>query len=98
MTTSNTNPTTRNPITNSAASTPVEKRKELGVRGLVPAAYIPLELDVERCMGQFRSKSSPLEKYIYIQGIQDVNERLYFAMLIKYTAEIMPSKSCVIII
>jgi malate dehydrogenase (oxaloacetate-decarboxylating)(NADP+) len=80
----------RDPIRYSAVSTPIEKRQALGIRGLVPPAFIPLELDVERCMEQLRSKTSPIEKYIYLAGIQDVSERLYYAILVSHTAEVMP--------
>jgi len=80
----------RDPIRYSAVSTPIDKRDALGIRGLVPPAYIPLELDVQRCMEQLRSKTSPMEQYIYLATIQDVSERLYYAILVKHTAEIMP--------
>jgi hypothetical protein len=80
----------RDPIKYSGVSTPVDRRYDLGIQGLVPATYIPLELDVERCMHLLRNKSSDLEKYIYLSSIQDVSERLYYAILVKYTAEIMP--------
>ena len=71
-------------------STPIENRQKIGIRGLVPAAYLPLELDTERCMEQMRSKETAIEKYIYLQGILDVSERLYYAILTKYTAEVLP--------
>ena len=80
----------KDPVKYSGVSTPVEKRKQLGICGLVPPGYIPLELDVERCMEQLRSKSTGLEKYIYLASIQDVSERLYYAILVKHTAEVMP--------
>ena len=80
----------RDPVTFCGVSTPLERRRGLGIRGFVPAAYIPLDLNVERCMTQLRAKHSALEQYIYLQSIQDVSERLYFAMLVKYTAELMP--------
>ena len=80
----------KDPVKYSGVSTPVEKRSGLGIKGLVPAAYIPLELDVQRCMENLRSKTSPLEKYIYLATIQDVSERLYYAILVRHTAEVMP--------
>lgn len=80
----------KDPIKYSGVSTPVEKRKDLGIRGLVPAAYISLEDDVDRCMQQLRSKTTGIDKYIYLQSIQDVSERLYYAILVKHTAEVMP--------
>lgn len=80
----------KDPVRYSGVSTPIEKRQELGIRGLVPPAFIPLELDVERCMEQLRSKSTDMEKYVYLAGIQDVSERLYYAILVAHTAEVMP--------
>ena len=80
----------KDPIRHNGVSTPFEKRRGLGIRGLVPSAYIPLELDVERCMQQLRLKERPIDKYIYLQSIQDVSERLYFAILVMHTAEVMP--------
>lgn len=80
----------KNPIKYNGVSTPIDMREALGIRGLVPAAYIPLDLDVERCMQQLRLKERAIDKYTYIQSIQDVNERLYYAILVKYTAEVMP--------
>jgi hypothetical protein len=41
-------------------------------------------------MQQLRSKSDDLEKYIYLASIQDTSERLYYAILVKHTAEVMP--------
>jgi malate dehydrogenase (oxaloacetate-decarboxylating)(NADP+) len=80
----------KDPVKYNGVSTPIEMREELGIRGLVPSAYIPLDLDVERCMKQLRLKERAIDKYVYIQSIQDVNERLYYAILVKHTAELMP--------
>ena len=80
----------RDPVKYSGISTPISKRDELGISGLVPPAFLPLELDVERCMEQLRAKCSEIDKYTYLMGIQDVSERLFYAMLVTHTAEIMP--------
>lgn len=78
------------PISYKGVSTPISERDELGIRGLVPAGHLPLEVNVERCIRQLRLRSTPLEKYMYLQSIQDVNEHLYYAILITHTAEVMP--------
>ena len=80
----------KDPIKYSGVSTPVEHREALGIQGLVPPVFIPLELDVERCMQQLRAKTNPLDKYTYLASIQDVSERLYYGILVKYTHEVMP--------
>jgi len=79
-----------NPLENKLSSFPISRRKALGIRGLVPAAHISLELNVKRCMENVRSKCSPLEKYIYLQQIQDTAETLYYAILVSHIEELMP--------
>lgn len=39
---------------------------------------------------QFRSKKTDLEKYLFLQGIQNIDERLYYSLLVRHTAETMP--------
>jgi malate dehydrogenase (oxaloacetate-decarboxylating)(NADP+) len=60
------------------------------IRGLVPKGCISQEQQVERLMTQLRAKATPLEKYIYLQSLQDTSEKLYFSLLTQYTAELMP--------
>jgi len=80
----------QNALVYHGSSTPVEERDVLKIRGLIPWGYLPLNLQIQRCMEQFQRKSSPLEKYLYLQSIQDVDETLYYALLVSHTAEIMP--------
>ena len=80
----------RDAIAYCGISTTEKDRQALGIRGLFPAACLPLELDVERCIEQMRRKKTELGKYIYLHGIQDVSERLFYAILAKHTAEVMP--------
>jgi len=41
-------------------------------------------------MQQLRKKNSPIEKYIFLHTIQDADETLYYACLIRHTVEVMP--------
>lgn len=79
------------PGLNIGASFSKEKKDELGIRGLYPVGQ-PISLDdkLALTMEQFRSKTSPLEKYIYLHTIQDADETLYYAALIRHTTEVMP--------
>lgn len=56
----------------------------------MPAGVSSLELESKRALMQLRRKSSPLEKYIFLQGLQDTNESIYYHLLIENTAELMP--------
>lgn len=67
-----------------------QQREELGLEGLLPYAVLDLDIQVQRAIGEIRSKSTNLEKYIYMQTLQDTNERLYYAVLTRHTAELLP--------
>ncbi|RLN87970.1 hypothetical protein BBJ28_00023331, partial [Nothophytophthora sp. Chile5] len=80
----------RTPIANKGQAFTHEERKVLKLRGLLPEAVTSIELETKRAMVQLRRKSTPLEKYIFLQGMQDTNEDVYYRMLIENTAELMP--------
>ncbi|RHY91359.1 hypothetical protein DYB35_007910 [Aphanomyces astaci] len=67
-----------------------EQRTNQKLRGLLPAAVWTPEQHLEHAMIQLRSKVTPLEKYIFMQSMQDNNEDLYYRMLVNYTHELMP--------
>ncbi|CAM9490267.1 unnamed protein product, partial [Discosporangium mesarthrocarpum] len=69
--------------------TPVE-REAHGLKGLVPPAMMSLETQVELTMKELRKKSSPIEKYLFLQSLQDVHATLYYAVLSRHTYECMP--------
>ena len=79
----------RTPLLNRGTSTPEPRPQHL--RGLVPGgAPIPLDLKVELCLAELRRKGSGLDKYIFLQSLQDSDETLYQAILSAHTAECMP--------
>jgi hypothetical protein len=79
----------KDPIKYAGVSTPVDQRYELGIQGLVPATFIPLEMDVERCMEQLRSKSTDLEKYIYLSSIVSSKKKQCFVFLLLFLMTMM---------
>ncbi|KAL4157688.1 hypothetical protein PRNP1_006705 [Phytophthora ramorum] len=80
----------RTPIANKGLAFSEEERKTLGLRGLVPVAVSSIEFETERAMAQIRRKTSPIEKYIFMQNMQNANEDVYYRMLIEHTPELMP--------
>ena len=81
----------KTPTMNKYSSFSESERVRLGVRGLVPAgAPLSLETKVALVMEQVRAKASPIERYIYMQTLQDSDETLYFAALSAHLAELMP--------
>lgn len=81
----------KNPWKNKGSSFTQKERDELSLQGLLPNGEpLSLELKVQLSMENLRKKTSPLEKYLYLHGIQDSDETLFYAILAAYTHETMP--------
>lgn len=65
-------------------------REMYDIDGLLPPAVLSNSLQMSRVLSQLRGKSTPLEKYIYLQSLQDTNEQLYYRLLVQHTMELMP--------
>lgn len=79
------------PVWNKGTSYAPREREELGLRGLFPGgAPITLKSKIENTMEQLRSKSSDLDKYIFLHTIQDSDETLYHACIHQHLIELMP--------
>lgn len=66
------------------------ERQKFGLKGLLPPATMTLESQVEVTIQEFRRKSTPLDKYVFLQSLQDVHSTLYYAVLSRHTYECMP--------
>ncbi len=66
------------------------ERDSLGLRGLLPPRILGLGEQEERILRNFHGKSSPLEQYIYLTGLQDRNETLFYRVVVDHLAEMMP--------
>jgi malate dehydrogenase (oxaloacetate-decarboxylating)(NADP+) len=66
------------------------ERHTLGLRGLLPPRALPMEVQLERVLRNLRSKSSHLEKYIFLVGLQDRNETLFYRLVVDHLEEMAP--------
>ena len=66
------------------------ERDQLGLRGLLPPSHLSIEQQAARILEAFRSRSSPLDQYIYLTGLQDRNETLFYRALIDHLEEMTP--------
>ncbi len=67
-----------------------EERDKLGLRGLLPPRYVPIEEQLERVYENYNYKESDLAKYIYLVGLLDRNETLFYYLLERHIEEMMP--------
>merc|ERR1712137_371581 len=67
-----------------------EERKKLKLRGLLPPVVESLDSQVARALSQFRSFGTNIEKYIYLQSLQNRNETLFYRLVLDNLKETMP--------
>jgi malate dehydrogenase (oxaloacetate-decarboxylating)(NADP+) len=79
-----------NPIFNKGTAFTEAERDLLGLRGLLPPHVQSMEEQVRRVMDNCRSKSSDLERYIQLVGLQDRNETLFYRVVMDNLEELMP--------
>ena len=76
-----------NPHLNKGTAFTEAERDQLKIRGLVPARVLTQDQQLGRIMENFRGKSSPLEKYIFLIALQDRNEQLFYRTVMDHLEE-----------
>jgi malate dehydrogenase (oxaloacetate-decarboxylating)/malate dehydrogenase (oxaloacetate-decarboxylating)(NADP+) len=79
-----------NPMLNKGTAFSTEERKLFRIDGYLPPAVSTLDQQIDRRYEGFSGKESDLEKYIYLRSLQDRNETLFYALLLKHLGEMIP--------
>ncbi|MBC8172147.1 MAG: oxaloacetate-decarboxylating malate dehydrogenase, partial [Anaerolineae bacterium] len=79
-----------NPHLNKGTAFTEAERDSLKLRGLLPPRVQTQAEQVQRVLGNLRSKTSDLEKYIYLISLQDRNETLFYRIVVDHLEEMMP--------
>jgi malate dehydrogenase (oxaloacetate-decarboxylating)(NADP+) len=66
------------PARNKGTAFTEDERRRFGLEGLLPASAETLERQVERVLGHLEAKPTDLERYIYLVGLSDRNETLFY--------------------
>jgi malate dehydrogenase (oxaloacetate-decarboxylating) len=66
------------------------ERREMGLLGLLPTAEKTLAQQAEHCWHEFSTYREDLDKHIYLRGLQDRNETLFYRVLRDHIPETMP--------
>src|SRR5580698_4859352 len=80
----------RDPALNKGTAFSGCERQELGLEGLLPAVVEGIDEQVQRVMNHLSLKPSDLERYIYMIGLLDRNETLFFKVLMSDPARFVP--------
>ncbi len=78
------------PFTNKGTAFTARERDELDLHGLVPPVISSIEQQLERSYENFLSKPTPLLKYVFMAGLQDRNETLFYRLAHERIEEMMP--------
>jgi malate dehydrogenase (oxaloacetate-decarboxylating)(NADP+) len=78
------------PISNKGTAFTVKERAEFGLEGLLPASVESLDRQVERVMHHLDAKPTDLERYIYLTGLVDRNETLFYRAVMSDPARFLP--------
>lgn len=80
----------KNPQLNKGMAFSIEERQLLGIHGLLPAAVKTQEEQLELCRLNLERYPDDLLKYIYLIGLLDRNERLFYRLLMSNVEQMMP--------
>ncbi|TXM72681.1 NAD-dependent malic enzyme [Methylobacterium sp. WL12] len=78
------------PRTNRGTAFTLEERRHLGIEGLLPPAVETLDRQLERVLGHLDAKPTDLERYVYLIGLADRNETLFYKTLMSDPARFVP--------
>lgn len=78
------------PMLNKGTAFTAEERLAFGLNGLLPPAISTPDAQLERIYGNYRSKTSDLERYAFLIALQDRNETAFYRLLSEHLAEMMP--------
>jgi malate dehydrogenase (oxaloacetate-decarboxylating)(NADP+) len=78
------------PARNKGTAFTAEERREFGLEGLLPHAVESLDRQLERLMRHLDAKPNDLERYIYLIGLADRNETLFYRTLMSDPARFVP--------
>lgn len=78
------------PLLNKGTAFTEEERSAFALHGLLPPHVGTLEEQIERRLRSLRKLGSDLDRYLVLRGLQDANETLFYALLTRHLAEMLP--------
>jgi malate dehydrogenase (oxaloacetate-decarboxylating) len=78
------------PILNKGTAFTEDERDAFDLHGLLPPHVAGLDYQVMRRLDAFHAHGSDIQRYVFLRGLQDSNETLFYAMLTQNIEEMMP--------
>ena len=80
----------RDPMLNKGTAFSEKERDTLGLRGLLPAHVLSMEMQAQRVITNLRQLPNDLEKYVALNALHDRNKVLFFRIVCDNIDEIQP--------
>lgn len=80
----------KNAILNKGTAFTREERETFGLVGMLPDRVSPIEEQVDRVANQIYYKATDMDKNIYLNGLMDRNETLFYRVLIENLEAMVP--------
>jgi len=78
------------PMLNKGTAFNEEERDRFSLHGLLPPHVGTLDEQVTRRLKALRGYATDFERYAFLRDLQDVNETLFYALLVRHTEELLP--------
>jgi malate dehydrogenase (oxaloacetate-decarboxylating) len=78
------------PLLNKGSQFTIEERASLELSGLLPPGVSNIEEQVARALDSYRRKPDDLERYLYLLGLLNRNETLFYQLLSQNLTEMLP--------
>ena len=78
------------PRLNKGTAFPDEERDVFDLHGLLPPHVGTLDEQVDRRMRALASEPTPFNKYAFLRDLQDTNETLFYALLVRNVEQMLP--------
>jgi malate dehydrogenase (oxaloacetate-decarboxylating) len=78
------------PMLNKGTAFTDAERDEFDLHGLLPPHVATLDWQEKRRLDGFRGLGNDMQKYVFLRGLQDTNETLFYALLTRNIEEMMP--------
>uniref|UniRef100_A0AAQ4PUP4 Malic enzyme n=1 Tax=Gasterosteus aculeatus aculeatus TaxID=481459 RepID=A0AAQ4PUP4_GASAC len=68
----------------------LEERLQLGIHGLLPPCFNSQDLQLQRVLKNYDMKRDELDRYVFLMGLQDRSEKLFYRVLLSDIERFMP--------
>src|SRR3954462_7096289 len=78
------------PLLNKGTAFTDEERDAFDLHGLLPPMVSTLDEQAARRLQAMRQLPNDFERYVFLRGLQDTNEVLFYALLVRHLEELLP--------